>query len=269
MTFTFIILGGFINIVVLTQTGLRYLEGQAQVTVFFKDDFSESNILGIFEKYKQDPRIQEVNYVSKEDAFKIFTELTKSEPALIQSTSASMLPASIEFRTKKIGDLNLLSTELSKIEGVEDVRFFDDVINTFKFWSAVVYIVCFVLVALFMLISYSIIISTIRSMIYSRGKELEIMKLVGASNEYVKKPFVYQSIFFGLISALVSGIFFVLVAIAVVSFKLLPRGLSIGFVGIYVHPIVFSIILLLILVASGGLLGYFGSNVALKKYLKY
>lgn len=269
MTFTFVVLGIFINVIVLTQTGLRYLEDQAQLTVFFKDDFSVENILKIYEQYKTDSRVKIIKYVSKEDAYLIFTALNKNEPELLESISSSILPASIELQANKIGDLNVLYDEFSKIDGVEDVKFFEDVINTFKFWSAIIYIVCFVLVVVFVVISYTIIISTIRSIIYSRGKELEIMKLVGATNDYVKKPFIYQSMFFGISSALIAGLFFVIIDIVVVIAKLLPTGLSVGFIGIYINPIVFSIILLFILVASGGLLGYFGSNVALKKYLKY
>ena len=95
ITLTFLIIGSFITIFALTQTVLRRLEDQAQITVFFKDDFPEKNILSMQNTLKKDERVLEVTYVSKEAAFKIFTDLNKNEPVLLESLTASILPASL------------------------------------------------------------------------------------------------------------------------------------------------------------------------------
>ena len=271
MVITFFLLGIFIYVIVFSQTALRYLEDEAQVTVFFKDEFVENSILDLQKEIEQDPRISGVKYVSKEDALRIFKEINQDEPILLESISASILPASLEIKTKDLSDLNTVALELSEKEGVEEIRYFEDVISEFKYWSRVTYIIGFVLVAVFITISYSVIVAMLRTTISSRGIEMEIMKLVGASNNYVKKPFTYQGMFFGFVTAGIASLMMIIIG-AVVQYGsgFFSKGLAIGFIpGVFISPLLFSGILVLILVLSGGLLGYFGSNSAIKKYLNY
>jgi len=270
MSITFLVLGIFINVVVLSQTTLKYLEDQAQITVFFKDEFGEDKIIPFKDELSGDERISEVTYVSKEEALRIFKEINQDEPVLLESISASVLPASIEIKTKNISDLETLSNELGQKEGVEEVRFYKDVIERFKSASTTVYIVGFVLVVVFFIISYSVIISSLRTTINSRGPELEVMKLVGASDSYVKNPFIYQGVFFSVISALAASVVMILFDFGLSKWGIFPKGFSLGFLpGFFLNPVSFSLILSLILVISGFLLGYFGSNAAVKRYLKY
>lgn len=270
MSITFLVLGIFINVVVLSQTTLKYLEDQAQITVFFKDEFGEDKIIPFKDELSGDERISEVTYVSKEEALRIFKEINQDEPVLLESISASVLPASIEIKTKDISDLETLSNELGQKEGVEEVRFYKDVIERFKSASTTVYIVGFVLVVVFFIISYSVIISSLRTTINSRGPELEVMKLVGASDSYVKNPFIYQGVFFSVISALAASVVMILFDFGLSKWGIFPKGFSLGFLpGFFLNPVSFSLILSLILVISGFLLGYFGSNAAVKRYLKY
>lgn len=270
MLVTFVLLGVFINVVVLSQTMLRYLEDQAQITVFFKDEFGEDKINPFKDQLASDERISEVTYISKEEALRIFKEINKDQPVLLESISASVLPASIEIKTDKISDLESLSNELREKEGVEEVRFYKDVVQRFKSVSTAVYIVGLILVVSFFVISYSVIISSLRTAINSRGNELEVMKLVGASDSYVKNPFVYQGVFFSVVSALGASIIMILIGFGMGSLDALSKGLSLGFLpGIFISPVVFSLILSTVLLISGFLLGYFGSSTAIKKYLKY
>lgn len=270
MGVTFLLLGIFINIIVLSQTALKYLEDQAQITIFFKDEFGEDKILPVKGNLEKDSRIGTVNYVSKEEALRIFKEINKDEPVLLESISASVLPASLEVKAKNIKDLEGLTNEFKAMEGVEEVRFYKDVVSRFRAVSTAVYIIGFLLVVSFFVISYSVVISTLRTTINSKGQELEIMKLVGASDSYVKNPFIYQGVFFSLISAASASVVMVVFGVSISKINVFSKGLSLGFVpGFYINPIVFSLILSFILLASGFMLGYFGSNAAIKKYLKY
>lgn len=270
MTVTFLLLGIFIYVIVFSQTALKYLEGQAQLTVFFKDDFTEEKITFLKGNLLKDQRISEVTYVSKEEALRIFKEMNKDEPILLESISASVLPASLEIKAKNISDLKQISDELKKNDGVEEVRFFEDIIGKFTSISRIFYIVGFILVAAFFIISYSVIIAGLRTAINSHGPELEIMKLVGASDTYVKRPFLIQGLLFGLASSSIASILLLIFSFGLSNIQLFSKGLSFGFIsGVYLHPLAFSLLLSLILIISGCLLGYFGSYTAVKKYLKY
>jgi cell division transport system permease protein len=270
MTITFLVLGIFIIVVAVSQTTLRYLEQQAQITLFFKDEFSETRIFELKTRLEQDQRISEVKYISKDDAFKIFSELNKDEPILLESITPSILPASLEVNAKDLSKLPQIADELNSTEGLEELRFFRDVVNKFRFWSSMVYIVGFVLIAAFVLISYTVVIATLRTTINSKGVELEIMKLVGASDGYVKNPLILQGVFFGFVSSLIAGILIMLVGVFAQLNGLLTQGIYFGFLtNISFSPLVFSIILFFLLVLSGLLLGLIGSYTAVKRYLKY
>jgi cell division transport system permease protein len=270
MTLTFLILGFFVNLVVYSQTAIRVLEEQVQVTAYFKDDVPEAKIFEYQKKFEGDLRISDVSYVSKEDAFKIFVDINKDEPVLLESISASILPASLEIKAKDIGDLSLIASEVEAMDGVEEVKYFKDVVERFKYWSTVASLIGFVLMAIFLVISYSIILVTFRTTINSKGPEYEILKLVGASDSYVKSPLIYQGVFFGGVSALIAGLVITLTSLFTKVMGLFAGGLYLAFIyGFQINSLVFSLILSILLVVSGILLGYFGSTSAIKKYLKY
>lgn len=270
MSITFFILGLFITVVMASQTALKALEQQAQITVFFKDDFLEPSILQLKAKYDADTRILETKYVSKQEAFNIFTEVNKDVPALMDSASPDILPASLEIKTKEIKDLNAVNDELQKTDGVEEIKFFRDVIERFKDISTLVYILGFGLVAVFLIVSYSVILVTLRIIITSKGKELEIMKLVGASDVYVRSPLVYQGVFLGVVSSLISSALLFAVA-ALIQFSGFYNGtLTLAFLpDLGLTPVVYALFLSLILLLSGFILGYVGSYSAIKRYLRY
>lgn len=270
MGLTFLLLGVFIQIVVLSQTMLKYLEDQAQITVFFKDEFGEDKINSFKDSLISDERILDVKYISKEDALKIFKDINQDQPVLLESISSSILPASLEIKAKNISDLEGLTNEIQGKEGVEEVRFYKDVIQKFKSVSNTVYIVGFVLVVMFFVISYSVIISSLRAVINARGQELEVMKLVGATDSYIVNPLIYQGVFFSVTSALAASIITIILGFGESKLGVFPKGLSLGFFPqLFLNPLIFSLILSFILIVSGFLLGYFGSKAAVKKYLKY
>ena len=270
MSLAFLVLGIFISVIVVSQSVLRNLEQQAQVTIFFKDDFPESEILGLEQSLAADERIFSVNYVSKEDAFAIFKEINKDDPVLLESVTSSILPASLEVRGKDLADLPKLAEEFGSLDGIEEVRFFEDVIGSFRQFSSIAYIIGFVLVYIFFVVSYSVILSTLRSTINSKGTELEIMKLVGATDAYVKMPLIYQGIFYGVVSSFISGALLVITITVLSFYNLVPATFGIGFLAdVKLTPLLFSFLLWLVLVISGLALGFVGSLFAVKRYLKY
>ena len=270
MTITFLVLGIFMLIVFISQSTLSYLEQQTQVTAFFKDDFSEESILALKGTLEQDDRIAEVEYISKEDALKIFSEINADEPLLLESISANILPASLKIRTKKLENLKIIAEELSPNEGIEGVKFFEDVIVKFQKIANIVYIVGFTLTAMFLFVSYSAIIITLRTYINKKGTELEILKLVGASNDYVQRPIITQGIFFSFTSSVIATVLLVSGALLASALRISSAGLAVPFLPeIKVSLILVTAILGIVLLLSGLLLGYLGSKSTVKKYLEY
>jgi cell division transport system permease protein len=270
MTITFLVLGFFLSTAVGMQTAIKALEEQAQVTLFFKDDYPETEILALQQRLQKDERVLNVRYISKEEAFEIFTDINKDEPILLEAISKDILPASLEVRAERLASLADLATELEGIDGVEDVKFFKDIVDRFRYWANVIYIVGGSLVLVFLGLSFAIIMATLRLTINAKGDEIEIMKLVGASDAYVKNPFLFQGAFFGLLSSGLASFILVLLFTSVQFLGLFGASTTVVLLpGVKVVTWLFLIILVVLLLLFGGGLGYLGSRTAIKKYLKY
>ena len=271
MVATFLILGSFITTFVFTQTAVKSLENEVMVSVYFKDDFSTDSILKLKDKLTEDLRISDVRYVSKEDAFKIFTLLNKGDKLLLESVTASILPASLELKAVNISDIETIANEMRKETGVEDVRFFKDAVNRFKMWSSIVNIVGLSIVGVFLFISFSIIVIALRLTISAKGVEISILRLVGASEEYVRKPLVTQAVIYSLLSSFIAFVI-LFVTLNFFVFEPLFRGENLTvlsyFPSLQIGSFLYSIILGIFMMASALILGILGSTTAIKKYLK-
>lgn len=272
MILTFLVFGLFVLLEVFSQTLLDKLEKEAAVTVFFKDDFEERRILDLKARLEMDERVFSVKYVSKDDAFAIFKELNTDEPLLLESVTASVLPASLEVKAHDVSKLGDLSDEYSKLEGVEGVKFFKDIIERFNQWRTGLSIGVGVILAILLFVSFSIVVSTVRTAISLRGAEYEILKLVGASDDFVKKPLIYQGIMYGGVSAFIASIVYALLLLGGELggvFKSLNLSDFVLFSNFSVPIWGFVIILVCLLTVSGILLGLLSSVSAIKNYLKY
>lgn len=269
MTVTFVLLSFFLSLAVGLQTAIKTLEQQAQVTVYFKDEFQEVNILKLREELLQDERILDVNYISKEEAYNIFTDINKDEPILLEAVSKDILPASLEIKTQKLSSLSDISNELEQHDGVEEVKFFKDVVDRFRYWAKAVYVVGGTLVGILLLLSFAIVLATLRISISSKSDEIEILKLVGATDDYVKSPFISQGVSFGIISSLISVLIFVFIAAALKVAGLFSFGRLVILPGVRVAYWAYLLITIVLLMFFGWILGFVGSSAAVKKYLKY
>jgi cell division transport system permease protein len=268
---SFILLSFIISFLVFSNTALNILQKQVQIRVFFKDSFVEEQILQFKADLEQDSRIQEVGYTSKEEALRIFKDLSKNDPVLQEALSTNILPASLEIRANDVKDLDALYEELISLEQVESIKYLKDIKDKFRYYSNVVLGVSLFVTLLFFIVSFGIIISTIRINIFQKKEEIEIMRLVGASDELIKQPFIYQGVTYSMVGSFFAGlVFFIFSLIAYFSNLLGIKDMN--YVTIFgnfqVHFLVFSFGLAIILNFIGYLLGLLGSKAAIKNYLQ-
>ena len=283
MTLTFLTLNLFIFSVVGSGVILEYLSDKAQVSIFFLDTKSEEEILVLKNKLEEDTRVKSISYVSKDQALKNFTEINKDEPVLLESVESNPLPASLEVRAQKLVDLQKLSEEFEQIDGVDDVRFYQDVVDKFRKWATMLRIGSFALLFILSTVSVIVILTTIGITIHSKGIEVEILKLVGATDSHVKTPLVLQGVFYGISAAIISTIvLFALIPVFSPMVNSLFRGIEFSdkwWVILFWSPIfggqgllyrILSLFGILFLeMVFGIFLGYIGSTLAIRKYLKY
>jgi len=203
-TLTFLVTSVFVLVVVASHLALDYLETKAQLTAFFKDEASEEDILSFKSQLEFLESVIEVSYTSKEQAMGIYMEDYKDEPALLESISANIFPASLDIRAVNIEDLEAINQTLRDNDLVEEVIYFQDVAENFKRVSNVVRQAGLGLVAIFVAITLLIILLAIGMSIAGKKEEIEIMRLVGASKWYIRLPFLIQGSFYGVAAVILS-----------------------------------------------------------------
>jgi cell division transport system permease protein len=244
---------------------IGYYESRPLVTAFFLDEATEEEVLTLRDDLLSWQEVTEVTYISKEQAFSIYSEQFQDQPELLESIPTNILPASLDVRTKSLDDLPKVAEFFEGSELVEEVSFYQDVIERFRNLVTVARYGLLGLMGVFAFISIVIVLSTIGLIIYSMEEEIGIMSLLGASSSYIRLPFLFQGAIYGILAALLSG---GLLALAIPF--VLPYFRSFFPNVTIVDPsITFQLKLLGVEIASGALLGSFGSWLAVNRYLRF
>lgn len=150
--------------------------------------------------------VQSVTYVSKEEGLEQQKEQWGEKGSLLDDYQGdeNPLPESFVVKVKDLEKLADTKTALSQVEGIETVRAADSVATTLTDIRKIVNVVGWSMIAALVIVSLVIITNTIRATIFNRRKELNIMKYVGATNNFIRLPFVVEGICLGLIAAVVS-----------------------------------------------------------------
>jgi cell division transport system permease protein len=264
MFLTFFIASVFILTAAGFQGILHWLEAQPQVTAFLEDKITPTQVDVLKAKLAETGKIKTIKYVSKEEALAIYKEQFKKDPLLLDMVTASMLPASLEVSTTDIAFLGEIAEILKNQPGVEEVIFQEDIVKALHQWTQSLRKVGIALVSILGAVSLLIILVIIGMRIALRREEIEILRLIGASAWYIRAPFIFEGIFYGVIGAILGwGVSFLLV---LYSTPFLVNFLS----GIPILPVPLLTMLMLLgaEVTMGVLIGSLGSLAAVKRYLK-
>lgn len=189
------------------------IRGKLNITVYFNDKTTEQEIQDLQLKLQQRPDVKSVKYISKDEALKIWRERPSSTKVKdLVTPDSNPLPRSLEIKTyeseslESIAQLLKSATYTDKIRRVsyeDNKQFIQELISRNKI------IVKNGLVSslTFIIISLIVIINTIRIIVLSRKDEIKIIKLVGASDLFVKTPFFIEAIISALLSGLISSLF--------------------------------------------------------------
>lgn len=264
MTLTFLVVSLFVFLLVGSSAIINYFESKPQVTAFFKNEAKQSDINDLENKLSQTGKVASVKFVSKEDALKIYREQNKDDPLLLDLVTADVLPASFEISTQKIEDMSVISDMLKNSSIVSDVVFQKDVISALSAWTNAIRKIGIVLVTLLFMVSIFIMVTIIGIKISQKKEDIEIMRLIGASNWYIRWPFIIEGVLYGMVGAFVGWI--------ISSGMLLWASpfLSSFLKGIPVLPVppLFLLGLLGVELLLAILLGVVSSFVAVLRYLK-
>jgi len=263
MILNFFVFSVFVLMAAGSSQILRYFETRPQVTAFFKDEVTLSQVESLRTRLQETNQVAEMKYVSKEEALNIYREQNKNDPLLLEMVTANILPASLEVSAKDLSYLGNIADILKQETGVEEVIFQEEVVQSLKSWTGNLRKIGMGLISFLGLVSFLIIIVIIGMRVAIRRQEIEILQLIGASSWYLRAPFVLEGIFYGVTGAILAwGVTFLLLLYAT---PFLIEFLS----GIPLLPVppVFMLALVGIEIFLGALIGALGSLLAVRRYL--
>lgn len=260
-----IIMGAGIMIYFNINNVVDKVQSQNVVMVYVADDASEDETTQIGTSLKGISNVESCEFVPKEVAFQEQIQSMGGDAALFEGFDEIPLPDAYKVTVKDLSQFENTVSQIKQINKVDSVRENSDLASKLLSLRHAVSIVSVGLVIMLFLVALFIISNTIRITMFSRKLEISIMKAVGATNWFIRWPFMIEGMILGTISGIVSlGVLWGLYAVAE---KVFAQTLSlIGFSLVRFSGYWWQI--LLVFVAIGLFTGGFGSLVSMAKYLK-
>lgn len=273
LAFAFFLISSFAVLSFVSQQILVFFESQPQVIAYLKDSAEEAEIEALIAKLENTGKIEEIKYVSKEEALGIYREANKDNPLLLEMVTADILPASIEISATKIDHLKEIASILEEEpiisvseSGRKEIDFAEDIAESLKKWTQAIRRVGLGGGVLLVLQTLLLMIVVTSMKIALRKDEVEILKLLGASSWQARSPFLIEGVVYGILGALLGfgGMYLALSQLgsALIGFSF--------FADIGVFPISqdFLLILLGAVTLFSSLICGLGSYIATRRYLK-
>ena len=266
------IIGLFLMGGAVIQNVVESVENEVSITAYVADEASESDIAAAQDYIRGLDGVASVSFTTKDQALEKFREMS-SNAAIVDELGGNPLPASIDIELSDPQKVEEVAKQIESSDQFKKIADEDNPSDSLKYgqrtverlFSVTNYIryIGIALIILLVFIALVFINNTIRLAIMARRKEIAIMRLVGASNGFIRGPFLMEGALHAIIGA----------ALAIVSIELirnlaLPRlQASLAFLPIDVAPNTFLFIYLILLVA-GLIIGLIGSMLAMRRYLK-
>jgi cell division transport system permease protein len=261
-----LILGLFVLIYMNVQRFVSHMGDDLQITAYLNEAYPPEKAEVLRNKIADWAEIEKVTYMSKAQALANFRSQLKEYAGILEGLKENPLPASFEVKLKpqfgRSGKIAELSARLERLPGVAEVQYGKKWVAKLRVFVDVVKLVGITVGGLLLFATTFVVSNTIKLTVYSRQEELEIMRLVGATDFFVKAPFLIEGILHGLVGALLAAgglsllMLFLLsnldlpLRLAVLPGSLPPVRLIGGFVGL------------------GLAFGFLGSMVSLRRFLR-
>lgn len=276
ITVTLLVVGSSMLLGQLFSTALTQIASKVDINVYMVRDASEESILAIKTSLESLADVREVIYTSREDALAEFHARHQNDELIIQALEElddNPLGASLSIRAKETSQYESIATYLEEQRSstvpdaqiIDRINFnqnkeaIDKLTNIITTVDRVSFMIMVVLVGASVLIAFN----TIRLAIYTSREEIGVMRLVGASNMFIRGPFVLQGVLYGV----VSGVLTLLILYPVVLW-LGPGTESFFSLNIFTYFVTHFGYLFFVLVGSGIVLGVISSTLAIARYLR-
>lgn len=241
------------------------LEDELTIVVYLKKDVSDEQVENLKTAFVQMKNVEEVEFKDNEEWKLEMKEYSDTYSTALDYLDENPLLDSFVVKVKDVTHLKDTTEEIKKFEYVESANYGEGMAETLISAFRVIEKVTIIIVIALVFVTAFLISNTIKLTIFSRRNEIEIMRLVGASNSTIKLPFIFEGFILGAIGSIIP------ILMSIYGYVLIYdhfNGYIISPIITLVKPFNFIVIISLILLIIGCVIGMFGSYRAVRKYLK-
>jgi cell division transport system permease protein len=260
---------GILYIIILNfRYNIMILKKQPEMQVFCQVELDDIGVKIVENTLKNNIKISQVDIVTKEKAFEKLKSMLGDDSYVLEGMDNSFLPVSFVIKLHNPEDGEELIQELKKVRGVDKVSYPQKTVDFISKFTGWVQLVSSFLITVLLMVSVFIISNTIRLTVFARRKEINIMKYIGATDGFIRWPFIVEGVIIGIIGAgiafLMSGYGYSAIEDRFTS-ELARTGTSIVSL-VKLEDIMMEVFLLYSVL--GCVVGAIGSAVSVRKYLK-
>lgn len=271
---SFTLLGIFYSIIDITNDNIIKLQEEVRVVAFLEDDVEESEVLNIKEDIEDISGVERVIYVPSDEGLEDYKRdiVSEEDDDMMRIVEEAIdkgnnpIPDTLEIETENININEEVMNKVLELENVYKVSDGNLITDFLKTMSKYVRIFGIVLILILVISSTILISNVIKVSVFVRKREIGIMKYIGATDNYIRLPFIIEGV---VIGALGAGISALMVSIVHLLVNTNMSETLVSFIpGFYITPLGnIMIILLPLLFFMGITIGVVGSLISLKKYL--
>jgi cell division transport system permease protein len=268
LSITLILILGGVNLLVghaLSQVLDGFRDKVSVISINIADDTPLPSVYDYQTRLSADPRIASVKFITKDEALANFTK-DPNNAVLAQQLDGNPLDAKLEVRVRNLSDvasIDTLARQWSGVDPTNPTNYQGDFVKRMLQLSQWLSLAGVGLLAILVVVSVVIVMNTIRTAVYHRRKEIEVMKLVGATEWFVRGPFVIEGVMTGLIAASIA------LALLVIAYPPAVQQFrsDIAFIPLSYDPS-FLASLARDLLLGGALLGAVGSYIGVRRFVR-
>lgn len=236
-----------------------------QIEVFLLDDTDKAQAEQIMTQIRTHEGVTDVQYRSKAEALEILKERWGESGYLLDSLGKNPLPASILISVESLDNAGEVAAYAGTLDGIEDVQYYQETVEKLTKITNFLQIGALIIMAFLVVVSVVVVSNTVKLTVFARAKEIRIMKYVGATNWFIRGPFLAEGIIIGMLATLISTGLIALI------YKELIAAIGAQVLAIVSMPLISTQYMtgnmLIIFLALGMSIGACGSIVSMRKFL--
>lgn len=198
-----LIMGTFTLVAVNADAQLKKVEQENEILAYVQDDYTTTQAQALKQKLEAVPGVAMATFISREEAMESFVE-DHPEEELFQSLDPEILQDRYSIRIQDLKQIRQIKTAVEQVEGITDVRAEVEVAGGVITIRNIATVVSVALILILFVVSVFIISNTIRLTTFDRREEIAIMRMVGATNSFIRWPFVFEGLLMGTVGAAIA-----------------------------------------------------------------